>query len=44
MRAMLLSFVMIAVISVGAYYVLNSELVGWSTAERTAAPDSVRLN
>ncbi len=44
MRAMLLSFVALAVISVGAYYVLNSAEVGWSSADRTAAANSVRLD
>ncbi|UOM35262.1 hypothetical protein [Acuticoccus sp. I52.16.1] len=44
MRAMLLSFTALAAITVGAAYVLNSELVGWSSADRTAAADSVRLD
>ena len=43
MRAMLLSFVAIGAIAVGAYYVLHSELVPWTTADRTTAP-SVRLD
>ncbi|WP_281249213.1 hypothetical protein [Acuticoccus yangtzensis] len=43
MRAMLLSFVTIAAIAVGAYYTLHSEVVPWTTADRTSA-SSVRLD
>lgn len=43
MRAMLLSFVAIAAIAVGAYYGLHSEYVPWTSADRASA-DSVRLD
>lgn len=43
MRAMLLSFVAMAAIAVGAYYALHTEPVEFSAADRTAS-DAVRLD
>ena len=41
MKAMLLGFVAIAVIAVGADYTLDQ--MGWSSAEQGSSPASVRL-
>ncbi len=41
MKAMLLGFVAIAVIAVGADYTLDQ--MGWSAAEQGASPSNVRL-
>lgn len=42
MKAMLMAFVATALISVAAYYTLQG--AGYSAAEKTTAPSSVRLN
>lgn len=44
MRAMLLSFVAMIAISIGAYYALNSDRVPLSAAEQGSSSTSVRLD
>lgn len=44
MRAMLISFVAMFVIAVGASYALHRDEVPFSAADRTTSSDSVRLN